>query len=793
MWNNNRQLSKVKKILHQINLKKEEMASLTDGELAGKTQEFKERLTAGESLDDILVEAFAVVREADKRILGMFPYDVQVMGGIVIHQGNVAEMNTGEGKTLTATMPVYLNALLGQGVMLVTTNDYLAKRDAGEMGQVYEFLGLTIRIPFPEEDDDEELTPEDKREIYSADVVYTTNSGLGFDYLLDNLASSEDKKYMPEFNFVIIDEVDAVLLDSAQIPLVISGSPRVQSNFYEIIDTLMTTLVEGQDYIFKEEKKEVWLTTKGAKTAESFLGIDNLYSEEHSVLARHLIFALRAHTLFKRDKDYIIRNGEKGEELVLVDQSTGRLLEMTKLQGGLHQAIEEKEHVPLSEETRAMASITYQSLFKKFKKISGMTGTGKVAEKEFLETYGMSVIRIPTNRKNQRIDYPDNLYVTLPEKVYASLAEIKYYHEKGNPLLIFVGSVEMSELYSSLLLREGIAHNVLNAHNAAREAQMIAESGRMGAVTVATSMAGRGTDIKLGPGVAELGGLVVIGTERMESKRIDLQIRGRSGRQGDPGLSKFFVSLEDDVIKKFGPPWVHKMYKDYTVNQQISPEPLEGRRYRKLVEKAQKASDSAARSSRRQTLEYAESMNIQREMVYSQRNRLIDGTEDLDGFVVDVLDEFIKKSLSEEYFESREELYHFIVKNISFLYHAVPRELDMTDKDAVKRVLEITVQKSLQEKRTLLETLDLFSHFQRLALLKAIDDNWVEQVDYLQQLSLAIGGQSAAQKNPIVEYYQEAYNGFEEMKKQVKKDMVRNLLLSRVDISPDGEIITYFP
>jgi len=792
MWNNNRQLSKVKKILHQINLKKEEMASLTDDELAGKTQEFKERLTAGESLDDILVEAFAVVREADKRILGMFPYDVQVMGGIVIHQGNVAEMNTGEGKTLTATMPIYLNALTGQGVMLVTTNDYLAKRDAEEMGQVYKFLRLTIRIPFSE-DDDEELTAEDKREVYSADVVYTTNSGLGFDYLLDNLASSEDKKYMPEFNFVIIDEVDAVLLDSAQIPLVISGSPRVQSNFYGIIDTLMTTLVEGEDYIFKEEKKEVWLTTKGAKTAESFLGIDNLYSEEHSVLARHLTFALRAHTLFKKDKDYIIRNGEKGEELVLVDQSTGRLLEMTKLQGGLHQAIEEKEHVPLSEETRAMASITYQSLFKKFKKISGMTGTGKVAEKELLETYGMSVIRIPTNRKNQRIDYPDNLYVTLPEKVYASLAEIKYYHEKGNPLLIFVGSVEMSELYSSLLLREGIAHNVLNAHNAAREAQMIAESGRMGAVTVATSMAGRGTDIKLGPGVAELGGLVVIGTERMNSKRIDLQIRGRSGRQGDPGLSKFFVSLEDDVIKKFGPPWVHKMYKDYTVNQQISPEPLEGRRYRKLVEKAQKASDSAARSSRRQTLEYAESMNIQREMVYSQRNRLIDGTEDLDGFVVDVLDEFIKNSLSEEPFESREELYHFIVKNITFLYHAVPRELDMMDKDAIKLVLETTVQKSLQEKRTLLETLALFSHFQRLALLKAIDDNWVEQVDYLQQLSLAIGGQSAAQKNPIVEYYQEAYNGFEEMKKQVKKDMVRNLLLSRVDISPDGEIMTYFP
>ena len=368
------------------------------------------------------MEAFAVVREADKRIIGMFPYDVQVMGGIVIHQGNVAEMNTGEGKTLTATMPIYLNALSGQGVMLVTTNDYLAKRDAEEMGPVYEFLGLTIRTPFPE--DDEDLTPEDKREVYSADILYTTNSGLGFDYLLDNLASSEDKKYMPEFNFVIIDEVDAVLLDSAQIPLVISGSPRVQSNFYRIIDTLMTTLVEGQDYIFKEEKKEVWLTTMGARTAESFLGIDNLYSKKHSVLARHLTFALRAHTLFKRDKDYIIRKGEKDEELVLVDQSTGRLLEMTKLQGGLHQAIEAKEQVPLSEETRAMASITYQSLFKKFKKISGMTGTGKVAEKEFLETYGMSVVKIPTNRKNQRIDYPDNLYVTLPEKFMPRLMRL---------------------------------------------------------------------------------------------------------------------------------------------------------------------------------------------------------------------------------------------------------------------------------------------------------------------------------------------------------------------------------
>lgn len=791
MWNKNRQLRKVKKILNQINRRKEEMALLTDEELAAKTQEFKRRLTAGETLDDILVEAFAVVREADKRILGMFPYDVQVMGGIVIHQGNVAEMNTGEGKTLTATLPIYLNALSGQGVILVTTNSYLAKRDAEEMGKVYEFLGLTIRLPFAD-DEEEKITPKEKKEIYSADIVYTTNSGLGFDYLIDNLASSKEQKYMPEFNFVLVDEIDSVLLDSAQTPLVISGSPRVQSNFYGIIDTLMTTLVNGEDYIFKEEKKEVWLTNKGAKIAEKFLGIDNLYAEENNVLARHLVFALRAHTLFKRDKDYIIRKGEKDQELVLLDQGTGRLMEMTKLQGGLHQAIEAKEHVKLSPETRAMASITYQSLFKMFNKISGMTGTGKVAEKEFIETYNMSVVRIPTNRPRQRIDYPDNLYITLPEKVYASLEYIKQYHAKGNPLLVFVGSVEMSQLYSSLLFREGIAHNVLNANNAAREAQIISESGQMGAVTVATSMAGRGTDIKLGKGVAELGGLIVIGTERMESQRIDLQIRGRSGRQGDPGMSKFFVSLEDDVIKKFGPSWVHKKYKDYQVQDMTQPEVLKGRKYRKLVEKAQHASDSAGRSARRQTLEYAESMNIQRDMIYKERNRLIDGSRDLEDVVVDIIERYTEEVAADHY-ASRELLFHFIVTNISFHVKEVPDYIDVTDKTAVRSFMNQVIDKELSEKKELLNQHDLYEQFLRLSLLKAIDDNWVEQVDYLQQLSMAIGGQSASQKNPIVEYYQEAYAGFEAMKEQIRADMVRNLLMGLVEVTPKGEIVTHFP
>ena len=780
------QLRRVKKILKKINALKHKMESLSDQELSAKTVEFRRRLAKGETLDDLLVEAFAVVREADRRILGMFPYDVQVMGGIVIHEGNVAEMSTGEGKTLTATMPVYLNALTGKGTMVITPNAYLAKRDAEEMGEVYRSLGLTIGVPFVESGKD--FSVEEKREMYNSDIIYTTNGNLGFDYLNDNLASNKEGKFLRPFDYAIIDEIDDILLDSAQTPLIIAGAPRVQSNHYGIVNTLMTTLVEGEDFIYKEEKGEIWLTKQGAKEAESFFGIDHLYNEKNAVFARHIVYAMRAHKLYTKDKDYVIR----GNEMVLVDKGSGRLLEQTKLQGGLHQAIEAKEHVKLSPETRAMASITYQSLFKMFNKLSGMTGTGKVAEKEFRETYNMAVVRIPTNRPKQRIDYPDNLYVTLPEKVYASLEYIKEYHAKGNPLLVFVGSVEMSQLYSSLLLREGIAHNVLNAHNVAREAQIISESGQMGAVTVATSMAGRGTDIKLGKGVAELGGLIVIGTERMESQRVDLQIRGRSGRQGDPGMSKFFVSLEDDVIKKYGPSWVHKKYKDYQVQDMTQPEVLKGRKYRNLVAKAQYSSDSAGRAARIHTLEYAESMNIQREMMYKERNRLIDGSRDLEDVVGEIIDTYIDQVASSNY-ESRELLFHFIVTNISFHVKELPEDIDVTNKTEVRSFIKQIIDKELSEKRSLLEQHDLYEQFLRLSLLKAIDYNWVEQVDYLQQLSMAISGQSAAQKNPIVEYYQEAYAGFEAMKEQIRADMVRNLLMGLVEVTPKGEIITHFP
>lgn len=786
-------MQRLKKILAKVKSFESEMAGLSDAELRKKTQEFKEKLAAGETLDGLLPEAYAVVREADKRVLGMFPYDVQVMGAIVLHEGNVAEMATGEGKTLTATMPLYLNALSGQGAMLVTTNTYLALRDAQEMGQVYRFLGLTIEAAVVA-DGSGNLTPKQKRLIYQADIVYTTNSALGFDYLIENLAENKDSQYLSPFNYVIIDEIDSILLDSAQVPLVISGAPRVQSNFYGIMDTFITTLKEDEDYHYDDEKNEVWLTSKGILAAESFLDLEHLFSKENQELVRHLNLALRAHKLYKKDKDYVVRQGDKEAEVVLLDRSTGRLLEMTRLQGGQHQAIEAKEHVKLTEETRAMASITYQNLFRLFRKISGMTGTGKVVESEFMETYSMSVIKIPTNQPVIRQDLPDQLYQTLPEKVFASLDEVKHYHAQGNPLLIFTGSVEMSEIYSSLLLREGIAHNLLNANNAAREAQIIAESGQKGAVTVATSMAGRGTDIKLGPGVADLGGLVVIGTERMENQRIDLQIRGRSGRQGDPGISKFFISLEDDLLRKWGPDWLKKFYKDYSTEEvQQHPVQLGKRCFRRLVAKAQRASESNAKMSRRMTLEYAQCMKIQREITYAERNRLIQAEERIDEEISRVLSQVIHQAAYEQSYETRADLYRFILDHFSYHAERIPYDFDIYSPEKIAELLQDIAEQELQAKKAYLKSDKLFTHFQRVSVLKAIDENWVEQVDYLQQLKTALSGQHFSMKNPLVEYYQEAYDGFEYMKERMKQQIVKNLLMSELALNPKGEVIMYFP
>ena len=786
-------IQRLKKILAKVKSFEKEMASLSDLDLQKKTDEFKKRLANGENLDQLLPEAYAVVREADKRILGMFPYDVQVLGAIVLHEGNVAEMATGEGKTLTATMPLYLNALSGQGAMLVTPNSYLALRDAEEMGPVYRFLGLTIETAV-RADESKPLETKEKRRIYQADILYTTNSALGFDYLIENLAENKKNQFLREFNYVIIDEIDSILLDSAQTPLIISGAPRVQSNFYDMMDTLVQTLYEDEDYCYDDEKNEVWLTQKGIREAESFLGLNHLFSKENQELVRHLNLALRAHMIYKKDQDYVVRQSENEAEVVLLDRATGRLMELTRLQGGQHQAIEAKEHVKLTQETRAMASITYQNLFRLFRKLSGMTGTGKVVESEFLETYSMSVIKIPTNRPVIRRDYPDQIYQTLPEKVFASLDEVKHYHAKGNPLLIFTGSVEMSEIYSSLLLREGIAHNLLNANNAAREAQMIAESGQFGAVTVATSMAGRGTDIKLGPGVAELGGLVVIGTERMENHRIDLQIRGRSGRQGDPGISRFFVSLEDDLLKKWGPDWIKKFYRDYSPEDlKNNPILLKQRRFKKLVSKAQKASEGNAKLSRRLTLEYAQSMKIQRELTYAERNRLLEDTNEMEEEINRVLDYVIQQVAYEQFFENRADFYRFILHHFSNRAERIPQEFDIHSSKEVSHFLQAIAEQELLAKKSYLKSDKLYSQFQRLAILKAIDENWVEQVDYLQQLRTALSGQHFSMKNPLVEYYQEAYDGFEYMKERMKHQIVKNLLMSELALNPKGEVVMYFP
>lgn len=786
-------IRRLKKILAKVKSFEKEMASLSDLELQKKTDEFKKRLANGENLDQLLPEAYAVVREADKRILGLFPYDVQVMGAIVLHEGNVAEMATGEGKTLTATMPLYLNALSGQGAMLVTPNSYLALRDAKEMGPVYRFLGLTIETAV-KADETKPLETKEKRRIYQADILYTTNSALGFDYLIENLAENKKNQFLREFNYVIIDEIDSILLDSAQTPLIISGAPRVQSNFYDMMDTLVQTLYEDEDYCYDDEKNEVWLIQKGIRAAESFLGLNHLFSKENQELVRHLNLALRAHTVYKKDQDYVVRQSENEAEVVLLDRATGRLMELTRLQGGQHQAIEAKEHVKLTQETRAMASITYQNLFKLFRKLSGMTGTGKVVESEFLETYSMSVVKIPTNCPVIRRDYPDQIYQTLPEKVFASLDEVKHYHAKGNPLLIFTGSVEMSEIYSSLLLREGIAHNLLNANNAAREAQMIAESGQLGAVTVATSMAGRGTDIKLGPGVADLGGLVVIGTERMENHRIDLQIRGRSGRQGDPGISKFFISLEDDLLKKWGPDWIKNFYRDYSSEDfENNPILLKQRRFKRLVSKAQKASESNAKLSRRLTLEYAQSMKIQRELTYAERNRLLEDTNEMEEEINRVLEYVIQQVAYEQIFENRADFYRFILHHFSNRAERIPQEFDIHSSKEVSYLLQSIAEQELLAKKSYLKSDKLYSQFQRLAILKAIDENWVEQVDYLQQLRTALSGQHFSMKNPLVEYYQEAYDGFEYMKERMKHQIVKNLLMSELALNPKGEVVMYFP
>lgn len=781
-------LDALKKILKKVNSFADEMAKLSDEELKLKTPYFKNRLANGETLDDILPEAFATVREVDKRLLGMYPYDVQVLGAIVLHQGNIAEMKTGEGKTLTATMPLYLNALSGQGAILVTTNDYLALRDYKEMKKVYRFLGLTVSeaVKYGVEND-KKVKPIHKRIAYSADIVYTTNSALAFDYLIENLASSKDERYLRDLNYIIIDEVDEVLLDVAQTPLIISGYPRLQSNLYELCNTFYQTLDKDIHYKFNDKKKEAYFQIEGLAMAKKFFELDKLFLAENKELLRHMNLALKANTLFEKGKDYVVDD----YKVKLLDRTSGRVMENTKLQLGQHQALEMKENVEITQNMRAMASITYQNFFKLFRKISGMSGTAKVSEKEFISTYNMAVVEIPTNKKNIRIDLPDSVYATLPEKVYASVNMLKEFYKQKRPVLLVSGNVDLSMLYSEILLKEGIPHNVLNAHNVAKEAEIIKNAGQLGAVTVATVIAGRGTDIKLGEGVAELGGLAVIGTERMSSRRMDLQLIGRSGRQGDPGLSKFFVSLEDPLLVKNESLRTKKLYNIYNRNIDFqNPKEITNGKLKRLINSAQRNSDEKTEGSRKMTIEFDESMRLQRKIVYAERDKIINGEVFTESYILGLLKKGI--SLAVDSFKECDEhqIARYILDNISYDY----RNYDYysSNKKELKEKLFKILMLIIDDKKEILITEANVQEFYRYCMLKAIDISWLEHVDNLEQLKNIVENRSTASKNTLFEFYQEADKSFDEMKKNIIVNLIKNIALSKVKINKKGNFVLTF-
>lgn len=769
-------MNKIDKKLHFLLGKvKEEckkVKELSDYELKNKTLEFKERLHNGETTDDLLPEAFAVCCEADYRVLGMFPYDVQILGGIALHLCYLCEMNTGEGKTLTATMPLYLNGLTGKSSILVTANEYLAIRDAEEMGQVYKFLGLSVEAGV-KRDTNEKLDNDSKKDVYAADIVYTTHGSLGFDYLLNNLVQSKEDRFMRDFYYVIIDEADSVLLDSASMPLVISGSPRVQSNLYGITNFFVTTLVE--DVHYEIEDKKVWLTKEGVEYVQRYFRIENLYGEENYDILRHVVLALRAHFLLEKDTDYVVT--DKGE-VVLLDKSTGRKMTGMKLRGGSHQAIEEKEHVELSDEQRSVASITYQNLFNLFPKMSGMSGTIKDGKDELLEVYHKQVVVIPPNKPLARIDLPDQYFKTSEEQFDAVIQETVRRHKTGQPVLLIASLISDTEMLSKLLVQENIEHSVLNANNAFWEAEIIKEAGQKNVVTVATSMAGRGTDIRLGPGVKELGGLCVLGVGRMNNTRDERQARGRVGRQGEPGVSMFYVSLEDDVCEILGDDFMEKyIEKDKYISK---------RRIKKLVNKSQKIKEESSVFQRKNSVDYDSVMQRQKTIMYKTRNDLLDGMS-LDENVlkqiyVNNINEFAKdhKKMDDK------TMYRYILDNLAYRL----KELSVSSankKDYLKQYADM----AFKDKKQLLG--NRFSEYCRLCTLKALDDGWIEEVDYLQQLQAAISGRSTAQRNLLYEYQREARLSFRDMEKSIKKAMIRNILLGEVSFGKDNEMIILYP
>ncbi|HCE77383.1 MAG TPA: preprotein translocase subunit SecA [Lachnospiraceae bacterium] len=794
-----RELKRIEPLVDKIESLRPSMQNLSDEELRAKTQEYKDRLKNGETLDDLLPEAFATVREAAKRVLNMEPYRVQIIGGIILHQGRIAEMKTGEGKTLVSTMPAYLNALTGKGVHIITVNDYLASRDAGWMGKVHEFLGLTVGCVL------NSMKGDERRAAYNCDITYVTNNEDGFDYLRDNMVIYKEQLVQRGLAYAIIDEVDSVLIDEARTPLIISGQSGKSTKLYETCDILASQMERGEasgevtkmtaimgeeieetgDFIVNEKDKLVTLTEQGVKKVEKFFHIENLSDPENMDIQHNIILALRAHNLMFRDRDYIV----KDDQVLIVDEFTGRVLPGRRYSDGLHQAIEAKEHVKIKRESKTLATITFQNFFNKYEKKAGMTGTALTEEQEFRDIYGMDVVEIPTNKPVIRVDHEDAVYMTKKEKYNAVVEEIKESHEKNQPVLVGTVNIDTSELLSRMLKREGIPHQVLNAKFHEMEAEIISHAGEAGTVTIATNMAGRGTDIKLDDAAREAGGLKVIGTERHESRRIDNQLRGRSGRQGDPGESRFYISLEDDLMRLFGSEKLMGVFKSLGVAE---GEQIEHKMLSSAIEKAQKKIESNNYGIRKNLLDYDSVNNEQREIIYKERRRVLDGENMRDSIlkmIYDTVDGVVDRCISEDA-ESDEwdlgELNELLLPVIPI------REITKDDakglrKDELKQKLKEAAVKLYEEKEAQFPSEEQIRELERVVLLRVIDEKWMNHIDDMDQLRQGIGLQAYGQRDPKVEYKMIAYDMFNEMTENIQQDTIRLLYHVRVQEKVERE------
>ena len=763
---NEKELKQVRVIVDKINSLEKSMESLSSANLAAKTSEFKVRLQKGETLDDLLPEAFAVVREASRRVTGMRHFDVQMIGGVVLHRGKIAEMRTGEGKTLVATLPVYLNALTGKGVHVVTVNDYLAKRDSEDMGRIYKFLGLSVGLIV------HDMNPHERRAAYMADVTYGTNNEFGFDYLRDNMVVNVDQMVQRELNYCIVDEVDSILIDEARTPLIISGPGEKSTDLYRILAQVAGSMSEGEDYTVDEKTKQVAPTEIGIAKAEKMLGIDNMYDTEHGIDFSHqLMCALKAKALMHRDRDYVVKDGQ----VIIVDEFTGRLMFGRRFSEGLHQAIEAKEGVKVERESQTLATITFQNYFRMYNKLAGMTGTAKTEEQEFQKIYGLSVVVVPTNKPMIRTDAPDVIYKTKLAKYKAAVNEIEACHKSGRPVLVGTTSIAQSEELSAMLKRRGISHNVLNAKYHEQEAEIISHAGQYGAVTIATNMAGRGTDIVLGEGVPELGGLHIIGTERHESRRIDNQLRGRCARQGDPGSSKFFLSLEDDLMRLFGSDNIAGIMDKLGMEDD---EPIEHSLVTKSIENAQKKVEGRNFNIRKYVLEYDDVMNQQREVIYAQRKKIL-AKADLRENIMEMVEKVVDRTMAmyappEVYSEDWDlpALIRYAEEFFAPYGMLKADELGNLSREELDEFLHKVADEHYKAREAAIGS-ELMRELENLVMLKVVDNHWMEHLDSMDLLREGVGLRAYGQKDPLVEYKFEAYDMFEAMIGAIQDDVVR--------------------